>query len=421
MAHPLAKHRDNGPFLMWGQRDADLLFVHMAPTYNEVRHKEIGQDFKFLMSVVNQVKPESHSFKRIAQTYAVEYAIPGDRFPDKDHVYASQPRLLDDIDQHPHAKVILVGRDAHMAVSSRPFTKTVNSWFEHHGRLYLTLYHPRDIMGDPQHFRNFTWGVARIFEPNPVPLHVPFTPYHVVASTRDLDFLHDGPVAVDIEATGTDHTSGHITCVGFYDGSGTALIVPQALVYTNEFEQWYTDFAHSYNYEVVMHNGKFDNQWLMTHLGAPYRLDRDTMLMHGIKNEQGTTMAGGGDREDASVGHGAKELMRLYLGWDDYETGVTYTPKTPEEWERLHGYLANDVAGEWELDRYLTLDRGREDDLYNKVKLYDYALTMTEISGVAIDVPYLQEFGAELEAEMAQWKHACSTACAGKEGPLQPV
>jgi hypothetical protein len=56
MAHPLAKHRDNGPFLMWGQRDADLLFVHMAPTYNEVRHKEIGQDFKFLMSVVNQAR-----------------------------------------------------------------------------------------------------------------------------------------------------------------------------------------------------------------------------------------------------------------------------------------------------------------------------------------------------------------------------
>lgn len=154
----------------------------------------------------------------------------------------------------------------------------------------------------------------------------------------------------------------------------------------------------------VWHNGKFDTTRLKYMEEIVARVDEDTMLMHyaQINARRGT--------------HGLKDLGRLYLQappWDDE------LDKYKKEWCKknkkklsefmyddipvhiLVPYLHKDVIATFRLF-YLFKDMARpgSEFIYRKLIEASNVYGKVELTGVMVDMPYLEELEFELEQEI---------------------
>lgn len=428
MSHPYAKHYDNGPVepIIKHHGTPAVVVIANAPTYQMARLGDEAPTFSAGMwsegmALFWKLFHGQH-YEPIPYVinFACEYAPPGDRPPSKAAIDYSRRRLLDFLERkYPLARRVIFGQIGLDAVGiERKINDVEYSWLFHGKNLFLCLPDPQEIVNNPFHYRNFAWAVETIFYRTVPILHKPEVDYELIESLpRAEQVLFDklrGTVCVDLETadpegiSNFDHTRAKITCISLCGDDGFAYIIPQHIVYHRHFQEIFQQFWAREDVEVVMHNGKFDNQIIITHLGVPYRLDHDTMLIAAAINEQGWSRRGGGDHTGGAAGRGLKKLARIYLGVDDY-ADVSYNPTNNDEWERLYYYAAVDTVVGRQLFFRLSEELRFADvpqaevealtDLYHLYLRTSRTLCLTELNGVRFDVDTAQAVGERLRNE----------------------
>jgi DNA polymerase I-like protein with 3'-5' exonuclease and polymerase domains len=350
-------------------------------------------------------------------TYAVPVPQPQNAQPKAALIKTHAPALQEKIESWSGA-VLLLGKVAiNAAFPKRGYRKTVGSWVT--DKVFATL-DPGKVMGDPFQFNNFNWQLDRFQNYDVPPLHVPELKYRIVYTVEDLEafltiFKESRRVAIDIETIGEnnfDHTTAKISAIGLSDGDHT-VIIHRELVYhpgvraalTRFLEVGMHDDLHLYP-QILAHNGKFDFKFLSTHLGLPYRVDIDTLLLHYTKNEQGAEdIKTTGASRDTAGGHGLKVLTRLYLGWDDYAKGVKYNAETVEEWQDLYKYLAYDVVGVVQLSNSPLMWEKQDDRQIRLMHNYGPVSALfsdIESRGILLDVKSAEALSHELSLTAAE-------------------
>ena len=175
----------------------------------------------------------------------------------------------------------------------------------------------------------------------------------------------------------------------------------------------------------VWHNGKFDCNRLKYLCNIPARVDEDTMLLHYacINEKRGT--------------HGLKDLGQLYLqapAWDDE------LDKIKKEWCREHKvklsdfmydqiptstlipYMQRDCIATRRLyDLFNELKRPNSDFIYRMLIDASRSYGQVELSGVQIDLMYLEDLEFELDNNIAKATKTLNEVAAKIWDPMKYV
>lgn len=399
---PLSRIQGNGPVPMSGATRADLIFIGEAPGFEETvpeRGEKYGKPFvgpsgRLLKSLIEKHNTQGLS---VAFTNVVACRPPENRDPSDLEINCCSGRLKAELDSQPEARRVILGTVANRAFfgNQYPVSKFDGSWID--DRNFIS-YHPSFILRQPTAARSFDFSIKMALN-TPQPLFSPRVDYDIV-DIPPVD-LH-GMIAVDIETTGKRFRRHQITCISIANSEDRAFIVPQATVYSQKFISWLRDLFSNPNVVIVGHNFKFDAGFLIHHLGVdfPVRL-LDTMLLHYALNEEGLSKGKGGDLKDnKSVGHGLKLLLRRFFGVRDYKFSGDWKNANPSE---LYPYAAIDSTYTLKLARRL-LELAKAEP--RSLKLYTnllrpaaQELCYMELNGAGFDTAYSQELGVKFKTQ----------------------
>lgn len=223
------------------------------------------------------------------------------------------------------------------------------------------------------------------------------------ANYAQLDFLLDSfrgmPVSVDVETTGLKPLENRLLSVGLGTPSDQ-LVIPVELMQDEQVKDLMWDFLwvdRDPEHRVVMHNAKFDLQFLAVWFGAfpeDPRLLADTQLLHYLLDERPI--------RSRYRSHGLKDIARTRYDIPDYK--FEFEPfwekmdagtLSDEEWREFYGYHAMDLKITAMLWPELTAEANEEwvelmrchDDLLVPASL---ALAEAELRGMPVDHAYLE-------------------------------
>ena len=212
-------------------------------------------------------------------------------------------------------------------------------------------------------------------------------------------------ISCDIETRRLELEDNKILAIGFSwdDGVGGAItcLTPAVVCALNHL-------LNNRAITWIWQNGKFDTSRLKYLLNIDARVDEDTMLLHyiGINEKRGT--------------HGLKDLGHLYLQaprWDDELEAFKRT------WCREHKILLGEfmydlipidtlvpymmkdaIATRRLLPIFKTLQRPGSEWIYRKLIEASNVFRRVELSGFAVDLPYISELAESLceEIDVAQ-------------------
>lgn len=281
---------------------------------------------------------------------------------------------------------------------------------------------PAGVWQNGEMFRDFARDVikwATVSEP--YRFDVPrdwYQPMHAAELDLVLDNFRGQPVSVDVEtAPAFGHAmdddkgalkplEGRLLSVGI--GTPTSqLVVPVELMADEAVKDLLWDFlwvGRKRDHRVVMHNAKFDLQWLAVWFGAfpeNPRLLADTQLLHYLLDERPV--------RSRYRSHGLKDIARTRYDIEDYK--FDFPPfwekmdagtLTDEEWKEFYGYHAMDLKITAMLWPELTVEANEEwtelmrchDELLVPVSL---ALAEAELRGIPVDHDYLASEKRRLE------------------------
>ena len=260
------------------------------------------------------------------------------------------------------------------------------------------------------------------------------TGYDIVAALRDLPDkarAFGGLVAVDIETKRVEWEDNLLLSIGFTYGPNHCLAVrnipisgagieknPKVLVlglviestpveqHNPEVWQALQDVLNVPDLQYIWHNGKFDTGRLKYLCNIDARVDHDTMLQHYvcINEKQGT--------------HGLKDLGQLYLqapAWDDELDQIKKTWCKQNKMllkdftydliptSTLIPYMQRDCIATYRLHLLFNkLARPGSEFIYRQLCRASGAYGAIELTGLKIDVDYLEELEADLDKLVAQ-------------------
>lgn len=279
------------------------------------------------------------------------------------------------------------------------YTATVNPAYLIHSDSYVPNFLRHIQLAVYPRARNFDANAIRYAEMTPT------TRDKIIAYLDSYD--RGSPMAYDVE---TDHLQWYSTpavpaadllCLVFTLQDTRSVIIPAAMcndpIVRASIYRWFD------RYNVITHNGKFDQDVTAERLGIHFAIDDDTMLMHYSLYELGS--------------HGLKELGTEYLGVPDYEDQLITSwfkanGMSKEEdrrysalpKERLYQYAAIDGVVTLQLWRLFKPELAAK-----KLDTYPYtcvlietgnALPAIEQEGIGIDREQLIYARAEFEREL---------------------
>lgn len=220
-------------------------------------------------------------------------------------------------------------------------------------------------------------------------------------------------VAADIETRGLSWDNNVLLSIGFAVGSDTCIALHNIPIngasgegHNEEVWQALQDLFSHPNIRWCWHNGKFDCGKLKYMCNLDAHIDEDTMLLHyvGINEKRGT--------------HGLKDLGQLYLqapAWEDELDRIKkdyckqHKLKLAEfEYDMiptsvLIPYMMKDCIATYRLLQLLRkLQRPESQFIYHKLCEAANAYMRVELSGVQLDIDYLEELEFKLDQEMEE-------------------
>lgn len=280
----------------------------------------------------------------------------------------------------------------------------------------------KQILSNPAALTEIEAAVQRMLTPPKFPK----MNYRVIdgttqgATTAFEWFRKSGVVVVDIETGGDIDTmlpeETWLLSVAIFDGKDNIVLGENWLKHEDN-QRELARFLTS-GVKLIAHNMKFDFRTLTAQTGSDIKGHLDTMLLHHAINP--------GAKE-----HGLKQLVKKYLGADDWEKATKdyvkgFYKEKPEGypqklWDKylaklgkmavgyeniprdiLYEYNAYDVYWTWHLYEYLA--RAAEGDpRIAKIAKFEFEMSNffqdVERNGVAVDLDYLEELRVQLTEE----------------------
>lgn len=389
-----------------GPLNAKLVVVGEAPGAVEVEKGEpfVGPsgvllDYAFKQANIN---PDD-----VYKTNVVMCRPPNNREPSPEEVAACLPRLVYELEQTEQAPVLALGMIATEALQMDEHDRGVEfDWF---GRPGMHTYHPAYILRKPSESPIFTGDVKK-FMSEPIyknPKWEDPTVIHIedpLGLKMVLDKVPDGTwVAFDLEtdntrwfalADGTPPDPILMLQIAWTDDFGIVIDdimlydVPETRIILRDF------FARV---KTTAHNGKFDQVFLLAHLGIYVHLDFDTMLAHAALDENSK--------------HGLKEITFKYFGIEDYEERLIkqYLKNRNDRYskipfEPLSKYGVIDVIMTLQFRKLFQEQleaQGRLEWPFQNVLMRGANnFVHIEFRGIAVDVPYLTSVQRFLQGKM---------------------
>ena len=341
----------------------------------------------------------------------------------KNAMLACRERLIQELKDAGIKKVLCVGALGYSALMSSPkldaVTKIRGRWRDAYGMKIMATLPPGFVFGTPDYFRDLAFDINKFFttdgrEPFPdVDLWIPET---VKEADEAFEWLNEQrTVSLDLETTGFSPISNDVLAAGFgvlHDDkrSATVVILDDGILSKTTPWRRIAQLLAS-PVEIVMHNGKFDLQFLkeqFTRRKIKYNpvAIHDTMLLHYTLDERPI---------GKFKSHGLEAIARTRLDAPDYGIDVK---KFLEEWEtadeydrrdmrkKLHIYLGLDCYYTARLFPDLWNEAHEEDpkllDLYENL-LIPGSLAIAEIEhhGILIDQEFYEKSRDVLEKKAA--------------------
>jgi DNA polymerase-1 len=287
----------------YGSSAARIMVVGEAPGYHEVatHHPFTGPSGKLMIETLRQngLKPTDFYLTNAVMCRPSEGRTAGPKDID-----ACRARLLAEIRGLRDLKVILaVGAKAVEALlgGERKIT-------HENGRIYwskalkvnvVCTYNPAFVLRRTQNYYDWLWAVRRaiaLVEEPVEPIPPPPVPQRVVAHTVDeaLEYLYPALDAVelscDLETGSLNPRNESILDLGIcYDLDKPSVLIPEPLLHdpaVHSILEILLTKSKKNPYKVIYHNGKFDVQWIRTHLGIRAWVGADTMVLHYLLDER---------------------------------------------------------------------------------------------------------------------------------------
>lgn len=194
------------------------------------------------------------------------------------------------------------------------------------------------------------------------------------------------PLVIDLETTGLNQHTDRILCASVaYESTSAFLISPAQL------KDFLTFCVNSnIRFTFIFHNQSFDLKMLFRlGINIDALTTRDTMLMHHLIDE--------------NAEHGLDSLIKAKYAdaykevfWTKYKT----FEEAPEE-EKTE-YACKDAMYTFRIYEDFRQELKGREGLIEHVHRLSRSLIATEIYGVKIDMPYLQELGVKLQVEIKE-------------------
>lgn len=330
-------------------------------------------------------------------------------------------RLVQELKEAGVKKVLCLGTMGYSALVSAernlPITKHRGAWYKAYGMDILPTFSPNMVVASSDWFRD----MARDFEKfmatdgrDPWPQVDLWLPEDLKEAKEAVQWVEQASyVSLDVETTGLSPISNHLTALGLgvlhkEEDAGTSIIFDEALLQKKGAWRLVGDLIARNDKPTVMHNAKFDLQFLKHGLlqkGFAYTPGniQDTMLIHYTLDERPM---------GKFKSHVLETLARTYFDAPDYGLDMKKWLKdwaTVQEVEKrkmrhdLHIYLGLDCYYTARLYPTLyneALEEGEQLlDLYENVLMpATFALADIEYRGVYIDIPFYEEVNKKLRA-----------------------
>lgn len=384
-----------------------LIIIGEAPSIMDAEHGEpfAGPGGQILKYAFEQTDTDMNL---VHKTNMVSCKTPSNREPTSDEIQACMPRLLNEI-KDLNAPVIALGKVANESLEMSEYSR--GAIFDWYGHRATHTYHPDYILRKPSDSIYFMSDIRKFLsapiarnpkweDPDVVHIQNAEELYEILEGVAD-----DTWVAFDLE---TDNVKWYESL----DGTPPDPILMLQIAWEDDFgivlddEMLYDvpatrEILNAFfkRVKTTAHNGKFDQIFLLSHIGVDVHLDFDTMLAHGILDE--------------NAKHGLKELTSYYFGIEDYEARLIkqYLPNRNDRYskipfDKLAKYGVIDVIMTLQFRKMFynkLVAQGRLEWPFNNIIMRAAnRFAKIEYRGTKIDVPYLQLVQKQLEHEMLE-------------------
>jgi DNA polymerase-1 len=335
----------------------------------------------------------------------------------KNAMLACRERLVKELKEAGVKKVLCLGTIGYSALMSAernlPITKNRGRWKQAYGMDVLATFNPAMVVASPDWFRDFDRDLEKFVTTDgagPTPNVEVWSPETLKEAREAFEFIKASPyVSLDVETTGLSPINNKITALGFgcyvTEEGGVSVVFDEALLEKTAVWRLIASVVNG-GLEVVMHNGKFDLQFLRAAFEARKikyapRAVHDTMLLHYVQDERPM---------GKFKSHVLEILAMVYFDAPDYGINMKKFleawPTMPELERRkarsdLHVYLGLDCYYTARLFPVLWNEAMQEDekllDLYEDLLLPgSIALADVEYHGVLLDKDFYEEAAIDL-------------------------
>lgn len=334
----------------------------------------------------------------------------------------NRERLMAEIEALDPARVLAMGPFALLALRGDRKKPAIAAergrlqWWDD-DRLLMPTIPTLRVFGDNEWFRDLGHDVMK-WATQDEPIDFDYPDYYLPQSLGDLRkalrrFDRHTVISLDVETSGLDPRTHELLCIGLAAKDGPTLVIPRELLGSERVkdELWDALWPDPLN-RVVLHNGKFDLQFLAEWWGAlpggdDARLG-DTMLLNYLLDERPV-------RSKYRV-HGLKDIARTRYDIPDY--GLDHDtfqarfrgdpgtePLTEEDWEDFWSYQAMDVKVTAHLWDDLVAEAA--DEWEGLLRCHDgllmpatRAFSGIELNGIPIDREFLESEKRRLTRRM---------------------
>lgn len=382
---------------------ADLVIVGEAPGTTELARKRpfVGQSGKLLQQVLASFK---YNYEEAYVTNVMLCRPPQGKPIQKTCVENCVGRLMHELSQAQPKVILALGNVAMHAVTGNFALKITSEQGRAHkcpkfeNTVVIPCLHPTKILRTPGDFKSFQKAISvavdvlRTGQIRTVPepkFAVIDTPQRLKAAR---DIIYDHPkVGADIETTGLNYMRDKIIDFGVCYEPGKVLIFPEAMVPKIVESDIFKAPTH-----FTWHGGFFDTAF-WANLGAPARLDHDTMKQHYALNE--------------NPPHGLEFVSTLLLGTPTYKDVISPYVTKDEGYQKvpkdlLYPYLARDCDNTFRLDAYMLPQVEADEDLnwlyYNLLMPGTRFLQRVSLNGMYVDIKAMEELHVVLSQQIEE-------------------